>query len=273
MHVHGHDTLLRSTPSTSPVLWTDVQACGQRGGGLRALALASRAAMADRRAPGPLSVDALRAALDGDADAIVHLVEVTTPVVQARVARALLRRRGWRGRDVGQEVADLTQDVFAALFVEDARALRSWDPDKGMSLLNFVGMLAERRVASILRSGKDRMSGWLSADGADPPGVVGPTADAAVPARLLLQQLLEALEATLSPRAMELFVRLYVEEQSVEEVCAQTGLKPAAVHQWRHRLREAAQAVLRGLEGTEGPSIAAADHERARPVVAEGKGE
>lgn len=187
------------------------------------------------------------------------------------VARALLRRSEWRDRDVGQEVADLTQDVFVTLFGEDARILRSWDPDKGMSLLNFVGLLAERCVASILRSGKHRLSGWLSPDGADSFGVVGSTDEATVPARLLLQQLLEALEATLSPRGMELFVLLYAEAQSVEEICAHTGLKPAAVHQWRHRLREAAKAVLRELERASGSPFADRGDERARPMAAEGK--
>lgn len=43
------------------------------------------------------------------------------PVVQTRVARALLHLSTVLGRDVGQEVADLTQDVFVTLFADEPR--------------------------------------------------------------------------------------------------------------------------------------------------------
>ena len=77
-----------------------------------------------------------------------------TPVIQARVARTLLahRSRLAGGRDVRQEVEDLSQDVFLALFDRDGHVLRSWEPERGLSLENFVGLVAERQVLSFLRS-------------------------------------------------------------------------------------------------------------------------
>src|SRR5262245_8316373 len=92
----------------------------------------------------------IRAAIAGDAGAIAELLSAATPVVQARVARALLRRPETRGRDIHADVADLTQEVFVALFTADGKALKAWDPARGLSFANFVGLLAQRRVSSLL---------------------------------------------------------------------------------------------------------------------------
>src|SRR5258707_14864714 len=85
-----------------------------------------------------------------------------TPVIHAGVARTLLARRSLLagGRNVREEVKDLSQDVFLALFADDARVLRSWQPERGLSLENFVGLVAERLAVSILRS--QRRSPWSS---------------------------------------------------------------------------------------------------------------
>ncbi|HEY2737525.1 MAG TPA: hypothetical protein VGK45_03920, partial [Thermoanaerobaculia bacterium] len=58
------------------------------------------------------------------------------------------------GRDVRQEVEDLTQEMFLLLFAENGKVLRSWQPERGLTLLNFVGLVTERRTASILRTGR-----------------------------------------------------------------------------------------------------------------------
>ena len=93
-------------------------------------------------------------ALAGDPAALNRLVAVLTPVIQARVAWTLLARR-FRlagSRDVRQEVEDLCQDVFLALFARDCRVLRAWKPERGLSLENFVGLVAKCEVLSFLRS-------------------------------------------------------------------------------------------------------------------------
>lgn len=186
-----------------------------------------------------LTPELLAAALGGDADAATRLVAALTPIVQARVARVLLRREAaGRGREVRQELEDIAQEVFAALFAERGRLLRLWDPARGLSLANFVGLLAEREAVSLLRSG--RRSPWTedpTEDAAltDAAGGVG-DAEVRVASRELLTCLLDRLRAELSPKALQLFVWLMVEQLDVEEVCRRGDLSTDAVYAWRSRL-------------------------------------
>ncbi|MEM8934270.1 MAG: hypothetical protein AAGE94_23965, partial [Acidobacteriota bacterium] len=107
-----------------------------------------------------LSPDDVRRCLGGDDEAALRrLVADLTPVIQARVTRVLLRVVGRTpGREVRQEIEDLTQDIFLTLFADGARVLGDWQPDRGLSLANFVGMVAERQTLTILRI--DKRSPW-----------------------------------------------------------------------------------------------------------------
>jgi len=186
-------------------------------------------------------------ALAGDAAALAALVDELTPVVQARVARVLLRRR--TTRDVRQEVEDLTQEVFLALFAGGGRVLRSWQPQRGLSLKNFVGLVADRQATSILRSGK--RSPWTEeptavddldrpADDADP--------EARALSRQQLRRLLELLRERLSPLGWHLFDLLFIQEKTVTEVCRTAEMSPEAVYAWRSRLRRQARRLARRIE-------------------------
>lgn len=192
----------------------------------------------------------IRRALGGDDAALTRLVDLLTPVVQARVARGLLRRRVGlaAGRDVRQEVEDISQEIFLALFEDDAKVLRSWEPRRGLSLENFVGLVAERQTASILRSGK--RSPWKEdptlvdeldrrAQGADPEDVAA--------SREELRMLVERLREKLSPLGRHLFELLYLRELSVAEVAEVTDMSADAVYQWRSRLRRQAQNLFHDL--------------------------
>ncbi len=179
----------------------------------------------------------VRSALAGDPAAVHWLVSHLSPVIQARVARALLRRASG-GRSTRQEVEDMTQEVFVALFEDGGKVLRSWEPERGMSLANFTGLVAERQVAAILRSG--RRSPWtedptLSED-LERPSDDAQGAEARLASQQILAVLLDRVRATLSPKGLDLFERLYVREESVEAVCAATGMSPDAVYAWRSRL-------------------------------------
>lgn len=179
-------------------------------------------------------------ALAGDRGAVRRLVGALTPVIQARVARTLLRRRvSARGREIRQEVEDLTQEVFVALLENDGRILRAWAPEKGLSLQNFAGLVAERQVASILRSG--RRSPWtedptLGEDLDRSRTSVPPTPEGRLGERELYEQLLGRLRETLSPKGLQLFELLVVDQASVEQVCRDTGMTVDAVYAWRSRL-------------------------------------
>jgi RNA polymerase sigma-70 factor (ECF subfamily) len=189
----------------------------------------------------------IRSALAGEEPALTRLVQTLTPVIQSRVARGLLLRRtgGAAGRDIRQEVEDLTQDIFLVLFADDGKVLRSWQPARGLSLLNFVGLVAERQTASILRSGK--RSPWKEEpvlpedlDQAAPESGPEQIATTREQLKLLLQRLTEEL----SPLGRHLFDLLFLRELPFEEVTRQTGMSPDAVYAWRSRLRRLARRLL-----------------------------
>lgn len=186
-------------------------------------------------------------ALSGDAVATGKLVRVLMPIVQARVARTLVRRRGGSGRDVRQEVEDLAQEVFAALFADDGKVLRAWDPTRGLTLASFCGLIAEREAASILRSG--RRSPWTEAatelDDLERQLEQAQSAHVTVSTREQLALLVDRLRESLSPRGLELFHRLVVEEESVESVCASTGMSADAVYAWKSRILKIVKKLAR----------------------------
>ncbi len=194
-------------------------------------------------------------AVTGDRASIRALVDRLTPVVQARVGRALYRWRGSaRGRDLRQELLDLTQEVFAELFARQGRVLRSWDPAKGLSLENFAGLVATRRALSALRS--RRQSPFTeeptAAEDLDTRDT-RPGAEATVASRELFTEILKRLTEELSPQGMQLFTLLFLEQRSVEEVQAEAGLSRDAVYAWRSRLRKRVTAIRDGiLEGAAG---------------------
>ena len=197
--------------------------------------------------------ECLQRALAGDLTQLRALVDRLGPVVRARVARALSRYPQARRP---HELEVLTQEVFVSLFASDAKLLRKWDPTRGLSLRNFVGLLAQQRVAELLRgqrkSGNERVAledSQLRLAQRDS----GEDGEARSASRELLSRLLTYLEAHLSTLGLELFERLYVNGESVAQVCEATGMSPDAVYQWRSRLAKAAREGMQALEaeGTE----------------------
>jgi RNA polymerase sigma-70 factor (ECF subfamily) len=189
----------------------------------------------------------IRSALTGNEPALTRLVQTLTPVIQSRVARGLLLRRtgAAAGRDIRQEVEDFTQEIFLVLFADGGKVLRDWQPQRGLSLLNFVGLVAERQTASILRSG--RRSPWkedpvLPEDLDQAARESGPEEIAA--SREQLKLLLHRLTEELSPLGRHLFDLLFLRELPFEEVTRQTGMTPDAVYAWRSRLRRLARRLL-----------------------------
>ena len=204
-------------------------------------------------------------ALSGDASATRKLVVLVLPVVQARIARVLVRRRTRGGRDVRQEVVDLAQEVFAALFEGDGRVLRAWDPARGLGLASFCGLIAERESASILRSG--RRSPW-SADPTEAEALERdlapePDFEARLATREQLELLVDRVREALSPLGLEMFERLVVQEEAVEAVCTATGMKADAVYAWKSRLGKLVRKLAREMAISD-PNISVSD-EKASP--------
>jgi len=196
-----------------------------------------------------LTQERLLRALSGDLRELRSLVETMVPVVRARVVRSLSRYPHAYG---SAEVEDLTQEVFATLFAADAKLLRKWEPERGLSLRNFVGLLTQHRVAELLRGKLLPMRSETSLDEsqlrvAQPdPAQDG---EGLFTSQDVLKRLLTHLEATLSVRGLELFERLYVKNETVAQICEDTGMSAEAVYKWRSRLAKAARDGVRALEG------------------------
>jgi len=202
-------------------------------------------------------------ALAGEEPALTRLVQTLTPVIQSRVARGLLLRRtgAAAGRNIRQEVEDLTQEIFLLLFADGGKVLKTWQPERGLSLLNFAGLVAERQTASILRSGK--RSPWkedptLPEDFEQAAPESGPEEIAA--SREQVKHLLHRLTEELSPLGRHLFDLLFLRELPFDEVTRQTGMSSDAVYAWRSRLRRLARRVLgESSENRPGPRTSVRD--------------
>ncbi|HBL25477.1 MAG TPA: hypothetical protein DD490_01440 [Acidobacteria bacterium] len=194
-----------------------------------------------------MNQDDVQRALAGEEPALTRMVQTLTPVIQSRVARGLLLRRTGTaaGRNVRQEVEDLTQDILLLLFADGGKVLRSWQPERGLSLVNFAGLVAERQTASILRSGK--RSPWKEdptlPEDFEQAAVDGGPEEIAI-SRDRVQHLLHRLSEELSPLGRHLFDLLFLRDLPVDEVVRRSAMSPDAVYAWRSRLRRLARRLL-----------------------------
>jgi len=183
--------------------------------------------------------ETLKQALDGNRPAMQELVKHLTPVIQARVARAIMVGSKNYGHDrVQEEVADMTQDVFVALFANDARILRNWDPEKGLSLRNFAGLVAHRQALSILRTTKRNPFTEDPTLDSDFEYMVEQdnTMESAAISRDILRRVFHRMDEELSPLGRQLFNLIIIQELDLSDVASQTGMSDAAIYAWRSRL-------------------------------------
>lgn len=187
----------------------------------------------------------LQRALDGDEDALESLLGIITPVVQLRVARAL-RRRGEesKSRRLRADLEDLSQDVFVALFAHGAKALRAWQPERGLGLLSFVGFIAEREVMMRMRTAK--RNPWTEdptahEDLEELRSVPGTTR--VLEARELLTTILDDLLAWFTPEGRHYFELIYVEQRPVSEAAEIAQTTADAIYAWKGRMLKRARTV------------------------------
>ncbi len=197
-------------------------------------------------------------ALAGDPAAQDQLVAMLTPVIHKRVSRTLLARRSFLagGRDLHQEVEDQVQEVLLKLFARDGHVLRSWQPERGLSLENFVGLVAEREVLSFLRSGPRnprKEDSSFTAEELDTP-TPDSNQEVRTASREFLSLLLDRLHEELSPLGWWLFQLFFVQDLSPAEVQEKTGLSAFAVYAWRSRLRRLAKKLRAEMSENGGPS-------------------
>jgi RNA polymerase sigma factor (sigma-70 family) len=198
----------------------------------------------------------IRQALAGDAGSVRALVDRLSPVIAKRVTGTLWQRT--RKRNVAQEADDIIQEVFLSLFRFDGKALRSWAPQRGMSLDRFIGMLAQHQTISILRNG--RTSPWRD-EPTDNDKIATMLTSTVTPeticnSREKLRLLLDRLRDNLSPRGLALFQRLIIDEEPMEQIMADTGLSREAVYQWKTRLLQTMRSLTTDLQTTPSESSA-----------------
>jgi DNA-directed RNA polymerase specialized sigma24 family protein len=187
-------------------------------------------------------------------------VDSTSPIAEARVARMLLARS--EGRDLHGDLFDIVQDAFVTLFENDAKVLRAWAPERGLSLANFVGLIAERTCANRLRTHKTNPYRDFPEDLVDLEARLESTSfEGEVLSRDLVLQLLELLRAELSPRGLDLFYRLFIDGAETNEVCAELHLNRDVVYAWKSRLQRLVKEKIRMLQGSSDAAI----RPRARP--------
>jgi RNA polymerase sigma factor (sigma-70 family) len=185
----------------------------------------------------------IRKALGRDPGSVRALVDRLSPVIERRVAVTLWQRTS--RRDARQEVKDMTQAVFLSLFEDDGKALRAWDPARGSPLESFVSLLAHRQVISILRRG--RTTPWPDEPSDDEPLGVADTAapgpEMVAASREHLQLLLDRIREDLSPEGLDLFQRLIIDEEPIEEVSRKVNKTEATLYQWKSRLLKRVRAL------------------------------
>jgi len=185
-----------------------------------------------------------------------RLTEHLLPVVHARVARVVVASPV-PAECLRAEVEDLTQEVFAHLFENGAKVLRRWNPDRGASLRNYVGLVAERRVRSLLRSG--RWTQWR-----EQPAAVQTLESQASPvespARRAAEQqcwerVLQRAEARLSSQGLLMMDLLLLQERPIAEVAERTGMTAGSLYAWRSRLQKLMRELARELRVADSPSV------------------
>jgi DNA-directed RNA polymerase specialized sigma24 family protein len=177
--------------------------------------------------------------LAGDRTARHRFVVQLSPVVRHRVARVLVHmaRGNTHQHTRRQDILDLIQDVFVVLLRDSGKVLASWRPTEGLSLQNFVGLVAEREAATILRSG--RRSAWAEdpTDDVCEASAFLTTPEGQACARQELELLCAFISERLSPRALELFRALFVNSESLEDVCVRFSMTATGVYTFRSRVR------------------------------------
>jgi DNA-directed RNA polymerase specialized sigma24 family protein len=183
--------------------------------------------------------------------AVRRLVDALTPAIQSRVVRTFLRFGGWRVHAaLPERTRDQVQTVWAKLFEHEARVLRAWDEQGGLTLASWVGRFAALRTRDAIRDlGRQP---WT--EGQLPPDELGLRAPAGSPedleaTRQLWHQAREIVVAEHSELGRNMFELLIEQDASTDEVQQRANMSANSVQQWRSRLRAALRRALDAVSG------------------------
>lgn len=131
---------------------------------------------------------------------------------------------------------------------------------QGLSLRNFVGLVAEREVSTIMRSGK--RNPWVEEPSAPEDLRESGESDdieEVFASRESLLLIVTRLRENLSPLGLQLFELLLVEGLDVGEVTNRMGMSSTAVYAWRSRLTRQARDIAAKLGREKMSKIGVAD--------------
>lgn len=169
-------------------------------------------------------------------------------VVRARAVRIMSRHRHATQRGISKhDLDELTQEAFAVLWANDARVLRCWDPSRGMSLANFVGLVTERALKKVVYR-RQRSCREVLTNDEELELCAGskPSPEANLEEQEHVAQVLSLLQRRLSPTAVRV-LEMLVDNCTMDTICAETGLSRDAIYAWRSRLPRIARRLLRSL--------------------------
>lgn len=186
----------------------------------------------------------INGAIRGDPRDAASLVDRLLPVIRARVRRRL----AYAGARYAEEADDLFQEVWHLLLRDEGRVLRAWQPERGASLENYVGLVAEREVGNHLTRWHARKRGGgldpvderaleTVASNDDSPEVTATTRD-------LGNALWSHVTGALSSRCALVFQYVFVDHRDSAQVAKTLGIPTQAVYNCVRRAREIASAWL-----------------------------
>lgn len=186
----------------------------------------------------------VRRALRGHGDAVRALVDRLMPVIRAQVAYGITRRAGrvQAGRD------DYAQEIWLALWAEDGKRLRAYEPGRGATFEGYVGVVAERLFRSLLRKEVAQKRGGdlhqVDQEALDRVHAEGQGPAAQVEARRDAEALWAHLQTVLPERGQLVFRLIYTDGLTVDDAAAALGVNRQVVYNWQFKIRNAAKAFL-----------------------------
>lgn len=202
---------------------------------------------------GAEALELLAAALAGRPDKIRDLIDSLMPVVVVRVRRVLARNPA-RVPCLTQDVDEVVQETFLVLFARDSRLLRNYDSDRGMSLANYVGQIAEREAGRVIRArSADKRRGETLTAPDDLKMTRAPDGGEGSEEQLVRQEraraLLQRLRDRLTPESFLIFELMYVRLLPAPEVAAMIGCEVQAVYTRKSRIRTTLREVIEEFDG------------------------
>jgi RNA polymerase sigma-70 factor (ECF subfamily) len=183
----------------------------------------------------------VRALLDDHPTAWRRFVASMDAVVRSRVLAATCRG-ALRLSD--EDRAEIRANLFASLLAGDKHKLRAFDPQRGVALTSWIGLLAEHCATDYVRALRAQRTPRRAEGSAGGEPEAAPSPEDLLGKKQRVARLLEAAR-TLPPRHRELFDMYYADGLAPEAIAARMGTSVQTVHSARHKIEQHLVRTLR----------------------------